>query len=294
MAEHDARIWAIDGDLADSDGALHFAGCHADRFLMAGIAEQSMISLAAGMASCGLRPWVFSFAAFLCYRAYDQIRVCVSATALPVVLVGSHSGGCGGRNGKTHQALNDIALIASLPNLQVWAPGDPADLFFAMAEITSAQRPAYLRLPRDPLPELGGTPAACRWIGPPASVALVGAGYSTHWAIEVREALASHGIETGVIHCARLAPFPCRELRQLLSDCRVVFVLDDHCGFGGLPDLMRHCGLPLAAPSFCWPTSWTGGSGSSDALREANDLAPAAIAEAIAAALRLGGNQGFT
>ena len=109
LAETDERIRVLDGDLADSDGALHFAERHPDRFLMAGIAEQSMVSVAAGMASCGLRPWVFSFAAFLCYRAYDQVRVSVSQAGQPVTLVGSHSGGLSSRNGKTHAALNDIA-----------------------------------------------------------------------------------------------------------------------------------------------------------------------------------------
>jgi len=71
LAVQDGRIRVLDGDLADSDGAIHFAERHPDRFLMAGIAEQGMVSVAAGMASCGLRPWVFSFAAFLCYRTWS-------------------------------------------------------------------------------------------------------------------------------------------------------------------------------------------------------------------------------
>ena len=80
LAEVDERIRVLDGDLADSDGSIHFARRHPDRFIMAGIAEQSMVSVAAGMASCGLRPFVFSFAAFLAFRAYDQIRICIGQT----------------------------------------------------------------------------------------------------------------------------------------------------------------------------------------------------------------------
>ena len=77
-AQEDDTLWVLDGDLADSNGAIHFAEAVPERFVMAGIAEQGMVSMAAGMASCGQRPWVFSFAAFLAYRAYDQVRVCLS------------------------------------------------------------------------------------------------------------------------------------------------------------------------------------------------------------------------
>src|SRR5438132_8273085 len=92
LAGREPRLRVLDGDLADSDGAIHFARRHPERFIMSGIAEQAMVSMAAGMASCGLRPWVFSFAAFLCYRAYDQIRVCLSQSKQAVTVVGSHTG----------------------------------------------------------------------------------------------------------------------------------------------------------------------------------------------------------
>jgi len=75
QARADPRIWLLDGDLADSYGAMAFAEALPERFIMGGIAEQNMVSMAAGMAACGARPWVFSFAAFLAYRAADQIRV---------------------------------------------------------------------------------------------------------------------------------------------------------------------------------------------------------------------------
>src|SRR5690349_18346972 len=111
MAEIDQTICVLDGDLADSDGAHWFAERHPSRFFMAGIAEQAMVSMAAGMASCGLRPFVFSFAAFLCYRGYDQVRMGLSQARQPVTLIASHSGGATGRNGPSHAALNDLALM---------------------------------------------------------------------------------------------------------------------------------------------------------------------------------------
>ncbi len=281
IADNDPRLWVIDGDLADSDGAVHFAKRHRDRFVMAGIAEQCMVSLAAGMAASDLRPWVFSFAAFLCYRAYDQVRVGLSQTNLPVTLVGSHSGGCGGRNGKTHQSLNDIALMASLPGIEIWAPVDPGDLRFAMEAIIDAGRPAYLRLPREPLPALGGLPERCRWVSPPAPLVLIGTGFGTHLALGVREELARLGLVAGVVHCAHVVPLPRQELSELLCDASSAFVIEDHYRFGGLADLIRHSGIPVSAPGFGWPSGWAGGSGDAADLLEQQRLAPAIVAKAI-------------
>src|SRR5258705_2471990 len=148
LAEQDERIYVLDGDLADSDGAIHFAEKQPERFIAAGIAEQNMVSFAAGMASEGLRPFVFSFAAFLCYRAYDQIRMCVSQARQPVALVASHATGLSGRNGKSHAAFNDLALLLSLPHIDVWAPAEEGELENALE--TSLVRPcgSYIRLPR--------------------------------------------------------------------------------------------------------------------------------------------------
>lgn len=126
----DDRIFVIDGDLADSDGAICFANKRSDRFIMAGIAEQNMVSLAAGLAETGNRPRLFSFASFLCFRGYDQTRICLSQAGQPVALVGSHAGGLGGRNGKSHTALNDLSLMLTLPRLQVWAPADEAEVAY--------------------------------------------------------------------------------------------------------------------------------------------------------------------
>lgn len=164
-ASSNSSIYVLDGDLADSDGAEIFAESLPERFIACGIAEQNMVSVAAGLASLQCRPWVFSFSAFLCYRAYDQIRVGISQTNLPVTLIGSHSGGCGGRNGKTHLALNDIAVMASLPGIHIWAPADSLDTKLAVDTILSKDHPAYIRFPRELTGHIPHGSGVVRWIG---------------------------------------------------------------------------------------------------------------------------------
>lgn len=277
LAAEDRRIWVLDGDLADSDGAVHFAERHPDRFVMSGIAEQAMVSVAAGMASCGLRPWVFSFAAFLCYRAFDQIRVSVSQARQPVTLVGSHSGGCSGRNGKTHAAINDIALMASLPGVQVWSPAGPEETRFACRRIVADGAPAYLRLPRRPLPDLPFEPSLAAWIGRPSAVAMASAGFATHLALEARDRLAAQGVDVPILHCTRIAPVP-DGVAELLRGVETLFVVEDHSVFGGFAALLAQLPLETRIVPIGWPSGWSGQSGEDFDLLRLHGLAPEQIA----------------
>lgn len=281
LAARDSRLWVLDGDLADSDGAIYFARDRPERFVMAGIAEQCMVSVAAGMASCGLRPWVFSFGAFLCYRAYDQVRVCLSQSRQPVTLVGSHTGGCAARNGKTHAALNDIALMASLPHVRVWAPAGPDDLRFAMRHILDEQGPAYLRLPRRPLESVPGEPALCRRLGPARRVALLSAGLGTHLALATQERLAALGAEVAVIHCPKVSPLPAAELEEALDGVELLFVVEDHYTFGGLASLIQSFGVGARVVPLGWPRDWSGQSGRDEDVLQLYGLMPDQLAAAV-------------
>src|SRR5208283_4590135 len=167
-----------------SDGAIHFARRHPQRFIMAGIAEQNMVSMAAGMAAAGLRPFVFSFASFLCYRAYDQIRMCVSQALQPVILMASHGTGLAGRNGKSHATFNDLAMMLSLPHIDVWAPADEADVEYVIRATLRGARGAYVRLPRiTPKCLLSERPPAggFRWLFAKQPLTVLCVGQATHW-----------------------------------------------------------------------------------------------------------------
>lgn len=280
------RLHVLDGDLADSDGAIHFAHRHPARFLMAGIAEQNMVSVAAGMAEAGLLPWVFSFAAFLCYRAYDQVRACLSHARQPVTLIGSHAGGLSGRNGKSHATPNDLALMLSLPHLHVWAPADCADTELATRTLLEHPAPSYVRFPRTPIdPQRGlpGSPAELRWLLPRRPVALVSTGLASHWALAAARHLAEAGIEVGVLHCLRLRPPGA--LASELRGLQRIFVVEDHATFGGLASLIHGLGPSAPVSALGWPDDFSGQSGTDDQLLAACGLSADRLALTIQAAL---------
>jgi transketolase len=282
-AETRTEICVLDADLADSDGADRFASLYPTRFIQAGIAEQCMVSVASGMAACGSRPWVFSFASFLCYRAYDQIRVSVGQTHLPVVLVGSHSGGCGGRNGKTHLALNDIAIISSLGTIAVWSPASRSDIHFAVDALLDESGPAYIRLPRTPLPDLPGEPCLVRWIGSPTSTAIVTHGLATHWAIEVQSLLARSGIQVGIMQILKLWPLDDLIASGLVTTLEEAIIIEDHSKLGGLGSLLLYAGFTGRLHQFGWPPAWAGQSGSDEDLRRLGHLSSTDVADSIQA-----------
>lgn len=273
LARSDNRVWVIDGDLGDSYGVDVLATSSlSERFIQAGIAEQTMVGLAAGLAACGLRPVVFSFAAFLCCRAYDQIRVCISQTELPVVLVGSHAGGCNATNSKTHSILNDVAIMSTLPNIDVWAPADATDAVYVVHQALQSPRASYIRLPRDPQRRLPGDAGSYRWWGTPGPIAIVSTGLGTQWAFEVHKLLLSFGVDLPVLHLLRLTNVSFPEIAKTLLDVDNLIVIEDHCEFGGLADIVRRQFPEKTVTAIAWPQGWTGASGDADALRAACDI----------------------
>jgi transketolase len=284
-ADVDAAIFVLDGDLADSNGADRFAVRHPERFLMAGIAEQNLLGVSAGMASTGLKPWAFSFAAFLVYRAYDQIRVSVAQSLQPVVLVGSHAGALAARNGKSHATMNDIALMSTLPQMNVYAPADRGDIAWLVPELSMHPRAAYLRLPRadiDALPALGGEPGPVRILAPPAPRTIISTGLATHWAAALVLALAAQGETVGLIHIPQLKPLP--DLESLLEGVHTLISIEDHIVLGGLGTLLQDRFPARPITKLGWPVSFAGASGSDEDLRRAHMLDPASLLRAVSCA----------
>jgi transketolase len=166
---HTLLSHAQESDFAFLTGDVGFMALEAlrdsagDRFINAGIAEQNMVSVAAGLASAGLKPWVYSIAPFLYARAFEQIRNDVCLHDLPVFLVGNGGGYAYGVMGPTHHAIEDYGALLGLPNIAVYIPAFGEDVPEAVSRLMARSKPAYLRLGRDEKPKGFALPPYASW-----------------------------------------------------------------------------------------------------------------------------------
>lgn len=152
-AVNNSRIVALSADLAESVGFGEFAEqIGAPRFIEVGVAEQNLVTVASGLAAMGNIPFAASYAAFSPGRNWEQIRTTICLNNQPVKLVGSHAGLNVGADGATHQMLEDIALMRSLANMVVLAPGDAYEAEMMAAVMATDSQPNYVRLPRADTP----------------------------------------------------------------------------------------------------------------------------------------------
>jgi transketolase len=239
LCKRDSRVVLVDGDLANSTKSDKLANAMPDRFFMMGIAEQNLVGVAAGLATVGLKPWVASFAAFIATRDLDQVRVVVAQPNLNVKLAAHYSGLQTGYTGKTHQVVNDIAIMRTLPNMTVVAPCDAVELRAAMFALDGHDGPVYLRLTRDPTSVI--TPAEQAFeIGRGVmhrrgtDIGLIATGGQTLRAVEAADILASRGISASVLHLPTIKPIDADAVVEVAQSTRCVLTCEEHSVLGGL------------------------------------------------------------
>jgi len=294
LAAGDDRLVVLDGDLANSTKADIFAKAYPDRFFEMGIAEQNMLGVGAGLATTGYVPWISTFAAFLAKRALDQIRVVIAQPGLNVKMAGSYSGILTGKTGKTHQAVEDIAVFRAMPNVVTIAPMDAIELHKAMAAMMEDNRPTYLRLTRDPSPVIYDEDRDFQ-IGKGVllregdDIGIISTGVQTVRALEAADLLAASGIQASVLHLATVKPLDVDAIVALASTTGAIVTAEDHSIIGGLggavaevlgehlPTRMRRIGI----------RDVYGESGANDALLEKYGLTPRHIAGAAESLLAL-------
>lgn len=209
--EANELIVALCADLTDSTQMSLFRDTFPKRFVEMGIAEQNLVTVASGMARAGKIPFTSSYAAFSPGRNWEQIRTTVTLNNMPVKIVGSHAGIYTGKDGATHQMLEDIALMRVLPNMVVVAPGDSIEAEKATRAIAENGKPSYIRLAREKTPVFS-TEESPFEIGKAYvlreghDVTLAGTGTMTYRLMEVAEALADHGIDAEVLHVPTIKP----------------------------------------------------------------------------------------
>jgi transketolase len=207
------------------------------RFIDVGICEQTMIGAAAGLALRGRIPVCHSLATFLTLRAFEFIRTDVGIAGLPVKLIGGVPGFLSDGNGPTHQALEDIALMRGIPNLQVFCPADRAELVEMLPKIVDSPAPAYVRFNasepavehRQPF-EIG----VAETLSDGSDVALLTFGFLLREAEKARSILASEGVPVRLVNLRTLKPAPEEAIVRAAREARLLVTIEDHFRTGGL------------------------------------------------------------
>lgn len=253
LARSDERIVVLDGDLATSTKADLFATAHPDRFVEVGIAEQNMVGMAFGMATLGYRPWLSTFGVFLTHRALDPVRMLLAQTGVPVRIAGAYSGLLNGSSGKTHQDIEDLAIMRAMPGMVVIAPADEIEMRAAIGWIADYDGPVYVRVARDAVASVFDedyefTIGAVRTIREGSDATLVSTGVQTSRVLAAAELLGAEGISVRVVHVASLKPIDERGLVKAVAGGARVITVEEHTVIGGLGGLVSEISTSSPSP----------------------------------------------
>lgn len=241
--QEDERVVALCADLTESTQMNFFAETFPERFIEMGIAEQNLAGVASGMAAMGKIPFCSSYAMFSPGRNWEQIRTTISYNNRKVIIVGSHAGISVGPDGGTHQALEDIALMRIIPNMDVISPCDALEAKKATMALTKTKTPAYLRLAREKTPIITTeeTPfkigqAEIFWM-PDVGLAQVGiivTGSLTYEAIVAAKELEREGIKTKVLNLNTIKPIDKNAIIELAKETKKIVTVEEHQIAGGM------------------------------------------------------------
>lgn len=239
LGEKNPDVVVLTADLADSTRVKDFAEKFPDRFFQVGVAEQALVTVAAGMAEAGKIPFITSYAVFSPGRTFEQIKVTAALNDLPVKIVGAHAGFGASMYGATHESLEDIALMRVIPNMIVEVPADYEEAKKATLAIAENGKPTYLRLARQESEEFskGGFEtgkATTLREGKDPQVAIIGAGPILAEGLKAAEELSEMGIETQVINCHSIKPIDDIAITNAARLCGGVITIEEHQVFGGV------------------------------------------------------------
>jgi transketolase len=239
LMEHDGRIVVLDADLYRSTMTVLVEQRFPLRFIEMGIAEQNMVAAAAGLAREGKIPFVNSFAVFATGRAYDQIRQAVALARLPVKIVGSSAGLSNFGDGATHQSVEDISLMRSLPTMTVLCPCDAAEVEQMLPLIIAHAGPVYLRLTRAELPVLDPglelkDLTGVRRVREGGDAVIFATGAMVFKAMEAASILEGARISTRVVNVSTLKPFAEQAVCEEAEGMKAAVTAEEHSVIGGL------------------------------------------------------------
>lgn len=239
LGEKNKDIIVLDADLSAATKTSIFAKKFPERFFDMGIAEQDMISTAAGLATFGKTVFASSFAMFACGRSYDQIRNSVAHPKLNVKICASHAGITVGEDGATHQMLEDLGMMRGLPNMTVMCTSDDRETKWAVEEISKMDGPVYLRLCRLNTPQIYGEEQDFKigkgvQIGNGTDATVFATGVVVPEAIKAKEELEKQGINIRVVDIHTIKPIDKELIIKCAKGTKKLVSIEDHNIIGGL------------------------------------------------------------
>jgi len=239
LGKENPNVVVLDADLAGATKTDMFAKQFPDRFFDMGIAEANMMATAAGFATCGKIPYASTFAVFAAGRAYDQIRNSICYPKLNVKICATHCGVTVGEDGATHQMIEDLSLMRTLPNMTVMSTSDDTQTKWAIKEIAKIQGPVYLRLARMETPiiydentkfEIG----KAIQIGEGTDGTVFATGITVSEAIKAQEILKQERINIRVVDMHTIKPIDKEIIIKSAKETKKLISIEDHNIIGGL------------------------------------------------------------
>jgi transketolase len=239
IARKDERVVALDADLCGSTMTSLLEKEMPERFFEMGIAEQNMVSVAAGLSLAGKIPFVNTFSVFAAGQPYNQIRQGVALPNLNVRIVGSSCGLSDAGDGATHQSIEDVAIMRAIPNMTVVVPVDAEETRKVVRASIEYQGPMYIRINRSSLPVLTGPETTFKigemnLMAEGSDVTVFATGLMVYQALQAREALAKDGVSIAVVNVSTIKPLDKNEILQYAKNVKGIVTAEEHSMIGGL------------------------------------------------------------
>lgn len=240
LGQENSNVVVLDADLSKSTKTADFNKVCPERFINMGIAEGNMMSVAGGIASCGKTVFASTFAIFAAGRAFEQIRNTICYPKLNVKVCATHAGITVGEDGASHQAIEDLSLMRSIPNMTVICPSDAVETEAAIRAAAEFNGPCYIRLGRSGVPVINDTPEYKFELGKAVTLregkeaVIFATGMMVDAALEAYNILAEEGIKVKIVNIHTIKPLDVEAIVNAARETRVVVTAEEHNIIGGL------------------------------------------------------------
>ena len=243
-AANDKDIMLLCSDSRGSASMTPFVNAFPDQFVEMGIAEQNLVSVAAGLANGGKKAWAVSPACFLSTRSYEQAKVDCAYSNMNVTLLGISGGISYGALGMSHHSAQDIAAMSAIPNMRVYLPSDRFQSVLLTKELLKDEKPAYIRVGRNPVEDIYSEENCpfemnkATWLREGSDIAIIACGEMVHPSLKAAALLAKQGIEAAVLDMYCVKPLDKEAVIKAAEHAKAVLTVEEHSPYGGLGSMV--------------------------------------------------------